>query len=216
MTAYSPLDLTPIELLTTTRSVRKRLDPSRPVPRELIEKCVKIAMQAPTGSNLQGWQFLIIDDIEGKAKLAEHYRRSHAQYRPRAARPVAGASEQAPARLRGSVDYLAEHLHEAPVLFVPLLRGRLGPDSTDHERAGFYGSILPAVWSFMLTARLHGLGTTFTTMHLRFEEAVAEDLGVPYEKFTQVGLIPVGYYTGDTFAPAARHPVGEVVHWNKW
>jgi nitroreductase len=211
-----PLDLTPIELLSTTRSVRQRLDLTRPVPRDLIEKCVEIAIQAPTGSNLQGWQFLIIDDPERKAKLAEYYRRSHARYRPMSGRPVAGAAEQAPARLRDSVDYLAEHLHEVPVLVMPLLRGRLRQDATDHERAGFYGSILPAVWSFMLAARLHGLGTTFTTMHLRFEQAVADDFGVPYDKVTQIALVPVAFYTGDTFAPAARHPVGDVVHWNTW
>lgn len=216
MTAQSEIGLTPEELLTTTRSVRRRLDLSRPVPRELIEDCLNIAIQAPSGSNLQGWQFLVIDDAAAKATLAGYYTRSHAQYQPRAPRPVPGASERAPASLRASVDYLAEHLHEVPTLVMPLQRGRLGSDATTHQAAGFYGSILPAVWSFMLAARLRGLGTSFTTMHLRYEQKVAEEFAIPYDRVTQIGLVAVGYYRGEQFSRAARRPVSELIHWNSW
>jgi len=215
MTKQSTVDLTPAELLTTTRSVRKRLDLSRPVPRELIETCLTIAIQAPSGSNLQGWQFLMIDDAERKAALATYYARSHAQYRPLGTRPTPGQS-QAPARLRASVDYLAEHLHEVPTLLMPLQRGRLPSDATNHQAAGFYGSILPAVWSFMLAARLHGLGTSFTTMHLRYEREVAAEFAIPYDRVTQIGLVSVGYYLGAQFSPAARRPVSDLIHWNNW
>lgn len=216
MTEQSTIDLTPAELLTTTRSVRRRLDLSRPVPRELIETCLTIAIQAPSGSNLQGWQFLMIDDAERKAALATYYARSHEQYRPLSTRPTPGQSQEAPARLRASVDYLAEHLHEVPTLLMPLERGRLPSDATSHQAAGFYGSILPAVWSFMLAARLHGLGTSFTTMHLRYEREVAAEFAIPYDRVTQIGLVSVGYYRGAQFSPAARRPVSELIHWNNW
>jgi nitroreductase len=216
MTAESTIDLTPAELLTTTRSVRRRLDLSRPVPRELIETCLTIAIQAPSGSNLQGWQFLVIDDSARKAALASYYARSHAQYRPVTTRPAPGESSQAPVRMRASVDFLAEHLHEVPTLLMPLQRGRLPSEATNHQAAGFYGSILPAVWSFMLAARLQGLGTSFTTMHLRYEREVAAEFAIPYDKATQIGLVAVGYYRGEQFSPAARHPVSGLIHWNSW
>ncbi len=216
MTTADVLPLSPVELLTTTRSVRKRLDLSRPVPRELITRCLDIATQAPIGSNLQGWQFLIVDEPDQRAVIADAYRRSHEQYLPLRRRPVGNEAEDAPERLRGSVDFLAEHLAEVPTLLVPLQRGRLTADATNHQAASFYGSSLPAVWSFMLAARAHRLGTSYTTMHLRYEHDVAAALGIPYDKYTQTGLVAVGYFTGESFKRARRHPIAELVHWNRW
>lgn len=200
--------MTPLELLTTTRSVRRRLDLTRPVPRELIRACLDIAIQAPTGGNRQDWHFLAIDSPELKAKLARYYARAHAAYVPR---PADGAE-----RLAESVDYLAEHLREVPALVIPMYWGRLPANSSNHQAAAFYGSIMPAVWSFMLAARLHGLGTSFTTMHLRWEREIADDLSIPHDRVTQVGLIATGFYTGETFRPARRKPVDEIIHWDTW
>jgi nitroreductase len=218
MNRIPPSEFTPWDLLTTTRSVRKRLDLRRPVARELVRGCLEVALQAPTGSNLQGWQFVVIDEPVTKHMIAAYYCRSHALYRQRRGVSFDDSAPRAERdhRLDASVDYLSEHLHEVPVLIMPLQRGRLAERPTAHEAAGFYGSILPAVWSYMLAARLHGLGTTFTTMHLRFEAEVAKELGIPYEEFTQVGLVPTAYFTGDTFSPAQRLPVESITHWNEW
>jgi nitroreductase len=82
--------------------------------------------------------------------------------------------------------------------------------------AGFYGSIVPAVWSFMLAARLRGLGTAYTTLHLKYEREIAGLLGIPYDTVTQAALIPVAYYTGDKFQPAERIPADRIVHWDTW
>jgi nitroreductase len=216
VSAFDLADLTPVELLTTTRSVRKRLDLDRPVPRELILQCVAVATQAPSGSNLQGWAFLVVDDPAGKKTLAGFYRRSHAGYAPRVNRRLAEQDASAPVRLKDSVDFLAANLERVPALVIPLQRGRVDAEAGAHHQAGFYGSIFPAVWSFMLAARLHRLGTSLTTMHLAFEREVAAAFGVPFDRYTQVGLIAVGYYRGHTFSPAIRVPPDELVHWNSW
>ena len=114
-----------------------------------------------------------------------------------------------------SAVYLAEHLHEVPVHVVPCLLGRLPETSPTVEAAGFYGSILPGVWSFMLAARARGLGTAWTTLHLAYEEEAGELLGIP-ATVTQVALIPVAPTIGTDFKPAKRRPVEEITYWNAW
>ena len=214
------LDLTPDQILTTTRSVRKRLDFSRPVEPEVIRECLEIAMQAPTGGNSQQWHFVIVTDAEKRKALADIYRRGYAPYR--ASQPVPTKlyaknpqRAQTQERVANSADYLAEHMHEVPVHFIPCIRGRMeGQPSI--AQAGTWGSILPAVWSFMLAARARGLGTAWTTLHLTFEQEAAEVLGIPYAKFTQAALIPVAYTLGTDFKPAPREPLDKVLHWNEW
>jgi nitroreductase len=90
------------------------------------------------------------------------------------------------------------------------------PGATNMEIAGLYGSILPAAWSFMLAARARGLGTAWTTLHLRYEKEVAELLGIPYEQYTQAALITLGYFTGEKFKSAGRIPLDTIVHWDAW
>ncbi len=215
------LNLTPDELLTTTRAVRKRLDLTRAVEAEVIRECVEIAVQAPTGSNSQQWQFVIVTDAEKRQALAELYKQSYDRYR---AISVANAQEALAARpalakiqerVVSSSDYLAEHLHEVPVHVIPCIRGRLeGAPVT--QQAGSWGSILPAVWSFMLAARARGLGTAWTTLHLPYEKEAAELLGIPYEEYMQAALIPVAYTLGTEFKPGARKELDRVLHWNNW
>ena len=207
------------KILTTTRAVRKRLDFDRPVPRELIMECLEIAVQAPTGSNSQGWQWMIVTDPEKKQVIGDLYRQS---YYPYSASKSPQYAEDDPRlkqlpRVASSAQYLAERVHEVPVMVIPCIRGRVDrPGVTNVQIAGLYGSILPAAWSFMLAARARGLGTAWTTFHLKYEREVAELLGIPYERYTQAALITVGFYTGDEFKPADRIPLEPIVHWDAW
>jgi nitroreductase len=202
-------------LLTTTRAVRRRLDLRRPVERALVLDCLRIATQAPSGGNSQPWRWLVVDDPEVRAGLAELYRRGYGPYieLQKAAIVAAGGDEDHPI-LRSS-DYLAEHLHEVPIHVIPCLLTRLPERPTPVDTAGFYGSILPAVWSFALALRSRGLGTAYTTLHLHHEREAADLLGIP-DTVTQVALLPVAHVTGRDFRPADRKPVEAVTYWNRW
>jgi nitroreductase len=209
--------MTPDELLTTTRSVRRRLDLTRAVPRDLILECLDLAVQAPTGSNRQQWQWLVITEPATKRFIGERYRESWYAYAA-AGRPEYPQGdprrEQTPRVVR-SARYLADHMGEVPTMVIPCIAGRV--DGQDNLAiAGLYGSIVPAVWSFMLAARLRGLGSAYTTLHLKYEREVAEQLGLPYAEYTQAALLPVAYYTGETFQPAERIPLDSIVHWERW
>lgn len=216
-------NLTPDELLSTTRSVRKRLDLTRSVEPEVILECLQLAVQAPTGGNRQDWQFVIVTETQQRQPLADIYRKGWAMYLERmaASNPLSTnqklTREQATIfiKVRESAQYLADHMHEVPVLLVPCIRGRTNGASVV-EQAGTFGSILPATWSFMLAARDRGLGTSWTTVHLYFEQEAAEILGIPYEQVMQVALVPVAYTLGTDFKPAPRMPLDDVVHWQRW
>jgi len=213
----SLLNLTADEVLTTTRSVRKRLDFARPVEPEVINECLEIAVQAPTGGNRQQWHFVVVTDPAKRQALGDIYRRGYEVYRASAVSNTLGDSprEQTLQRVIDSSDYLAAHMHEAPVLLIPCIKGRLDGKSS-REQAGVWGSILPGAWSFMLAARARGLGTTWTTIHLFFEQDAAQVLGIPYEKITQAAMIPVAYTKGTDFSPAKREPLDSIVHWDQW
>ena len=206
------------ELLTTTRSVRKRLDLKRPVPAAVLEECIEIALQAPTGSNSQGWQFLFVTDAAKRKALADLYNKAFLPYLNRKEQPLYGEGDPRAAqrpRVLDSAMYLAQHLHEVPVHLIPLIEGRVEGQPA-FAQASVYGSILPAVWSFMLAARARGIGSAWTTLHLPFEKEAAELLGIPFERFTQVALLPVAYFTGETFSRAARIPGKRLTHWDQW
>jgi len=202
-------------LLTTTRSVRKRLDFSRPVSRDVVLECLDLALQAPSGGNRQPWRWLVIDDPDVRMQLGDLYRRSHDPYQAanRAALEAAGRTELNP--IIDSSQYLSDHMHEAPVMVIPCLLDRLAPDASVADTAGFYGSILPAAWSFMLALRSRGLGSAWTTLHLAYEQEAADVLGIP-DTVTQCALLPVAYYTGDDFKPAQRRPATDVTYFNGW
>jgi nitroreductase len=203
------------ELLATTRAVRKRLDLTREVPRDVIEECLEIAVQAPTGSNSQGWRWMIVDDAAKRQALAELYRRGGEDYLTAASAEAEKGSDRQTTRVFSSAMYLMEHLHQVPVHFIPCIQGRPKADTDPIELAGFFGSIWPAVWSFQLALRARGLGSTPTTLHLSYEKEAAEILGIP-DDIMQVGLLPVAYTIGTDFKRAARAPVAEIMHWNKW
>ncbi|MBI5089780.1 MAG: nitroreductase family protein [Actinobacteria bacterium] len=209
-------DLTQTDhLLTTTRAVRKRLDLTRPVPRDLILDCIRIATQAPAGGNVQMWRWLVVDDPELKRGLADLYRRSYEPYIAAQRASVEQSSRTDIHAIMSSSDHLAAALQDVPALVVPCQLGRVDASSSQGTMAGMYGSILPAVWSFMLAARSRGLGTAWTTLHLAYEQEAAELLGIP-ANVTQVALTPVAYYTGDDFKPGSRLPAERVTYFNRW
>jgi nitroreductase len=212
--------LSPDELLSTTRTVRRRLDLTRPVERELVEECLALAQQAPSGGNHQRWSFVVVTDTDRRRALGEIYTRAWADYRERPS-SVGRAAYTDPERRRlqrriaGSAAYLAEHMGEVPVLLVPCMRPR--PEGQSPMMlASHYGSILPAVWSFMLAARARGLGTAWTTIHLFHEREAAEVLGIPYDEVAQVALVPVAHALGGDFGPGRRDPLPSIVHWDGW
>ncbi|GAC1533329.1 MAG: nitroreductase family protein [Acidimicrobiales bacterium] len=212
------LDLDPDQLLTTTRAVRKRLDLTRPVPRELLLECLDVAVQAPSGSNSQTWQWVFVEDPDKKQALEDLYGRSFDPY-INAPKPDYGPDDtrtQRAERVRESAIYLREHLHEVPVLLIPCAAGRIPTDAPSVAHASYWGSLLPAVWSFMLAARARGLGTAWTTLHLPFEQEAAELLGIPFDGFTQAGLFPVAYTIGTDFKAAPRLALDGIVHFDRW
>jgi nitroreductase len=211
------LDLTPDELLTTTRTVRKRLDLEKPVPLELIRECIEIALQGPSGSNRQTWHWLVITDRELRAQIGEYYRRAVARYLESsgaAGKLYADHPERGPIqrRIGNSVAYLGERMGQVPVLVIPCLQAKTLPAG---NQAGLWGSILPSAWSYMLAARARGLGTAWTTLHLNYEAEVAELLGLPAD-IRQSVLIPTAYTIGTDFNPAPRQPLDEVLHHDAW
>ena len=201
------------EVLTTTRAVRRRLDLARPVPRAVVEECLRLALQAPNGGNGQDWRWVLVDDPAVRAALAALYR---AGLRDHVARDRSHEPEQLPsdARMAASVQYLAEHLQDVPVLVVPTVAYRYG-SATTFQQASKWGSILPAVWGLMLAPRSRGLGSAWTTVHLYREREVAELLGIP-DGQTQAGLFPVAYTLGTDFSPARRAEPDVVARWNRW
>lgn len=213
------LDLSFDEVLTTTRAVRKRLDLAKPVPRDVLMECLELALQAPTGSNAQGWQWMFVTDPDKKQAIADIYRANAEPYlalpKPEYADgDVRGERQE---RVSDSARYLVEHMHEAPVLLIPCLKGRV-EDSNLGLTASFWASLMPAVWSFCLALRSRGLGSCWTTLHLLGdgERQAAEVLGIPHDKVSQCGLFPIAYTKGTDFKPAKRLPAETVSHWDSW
>jgi nitroreductase len=207
------LELTPDELLTTTRAVRKRLDLTRPVEREVLDECLALAQQAPTGSYAQDWHFVVVTDPELRAGLAELWRKGGERYLGRLGDPTEIPGLMG--RVVGSVLHLSDHLHEVPVHVIPCIQGRTEGKSV-FAQASRWGSIMPATWSFMLAARSRGLGSVWTSFHLAYEQEAAELLGIPYDEVMQAALIPVAYTIGTAFKPASRAPLESMVHWDRW
>jgi nitroreductase len=207
------LELTPDELLSTTRAVRKRLDLERPVERELVEDCLRLAQQAPTGSYAQNWHFVVATEPALRGGLAELWRQGCEKYLANVGDPAAVPGMIG--RVLGGVFHLRDHLHEVPVHVIPCIEGRTDGKGA-FAQASRWGSIMPAAWSFMLAARSRGLGTCWTTFHLFREQEAAELLGIPFDEVMQAALIPVAYTIGTEFKPGVRAPLESFVHWDGW
>ncbi|VBA35388.1 nitroreductase family protein [Mycobacterium attenuatum] len=212
------LNLTVDEVLTTTRSVRKRLDFDKPVAREVLMECLDLALQAPTGSNSQGWRWVFVEDADKKKAIGDVYLANARAYfsAPAAEYPEGDSRGARMGRVRDSARYLAEHMHEAPVLMIPCIQGR--EDESPLGGVSFWASLFPAVWSFCLALRSRGLGSCWTTLHLlgNGEQQVADVLGIPYRQYSQGGLFPIAYTKGTDFRPAQRLAAESLTHWNSW
>ncbi len=222
------LDLETVDhLLSSTRSVRKRLDLTRPVPREVIVECLRLAVQAPTGSNMQSWRWMVVTDAGKRAALADIYKRAMELYIG-FGRAALDPSNKQMTRVIESTEYLIDNLADVPVHVIPCILNRpedggrmlagLGYDVEpwcNVAASGFYGSIWPGVWSLMLALRSRGVGSALTTMHLALEEEAAKLLDIP-ETVTQVGLLPVAYFKGEDFKPARRRAPEEITYWDSW
>ena len=221
------LDLASVDhVLTTTRSVRRRLDFEREVPLDLVEEALEIALQAPTGANTQTWRFMVVTDSSKKTKIADYYRQAAGAYvEGRTALSKTGVTmmreyeaddlrQQQRAALMKSGGYLMQHMQRAPVMIIPCIEGRF-----EHEdvftQASMWGSILPATWSLMLALRARRLASAWTTLHLQYEREISELLGIPPD-YTQAALLPIAWLTGGDLKPAARLPVKEVTFWDSW
>ncbi len=200
------------ELLATTRAVRKRLDLNKPVPRHLINECLELAVQAPTGSNSQIWRWLVVDDPNKRQALADLYCKGAQEYLSVAANQVPEGQTK---RVFDSALYLMQHMQDVPVHVIPCVQGRLPENTPVMALGSMFGSIFPAVWSFQLALRARGLGSTLTTLHLMHEQEAAKLLGVP-DDVMQVALLPVAYTLGTDFKRAHRPPVADITHWNQW
>lgn len=199
-------------LLSTTRSVRKRLDTERPVSRDIIEACLTLSMQAPTGSNEQDWSWVIVTDAKKREALANIYNKGAHPYLLEG-KPNPDRDPQT-RRVFSSAVYLMEILKDVPVHVIPCISAL--PDNASRASwASQMGSIFPAVWSFNLALRARGLGTVLTTLHLEYEREVAELLGIP-QNVMQVGLLPVAYTKGTDFKAVERKPLKDIVHWENW
>ena len=206
------------ELLTTTRGVRRRLDFDKPVDPKLIEDCIEIALQAPVGSPVTPRHFIVITDQAKKTAVADLYRKVTYPYLDEREAAADAMDDPAKAGLvrknLGLARQQADELDRNPALIILAIDGRAeGKDVA--ELGGLYGSILPAAWSLMLALRARGLGSCWTTLHLYSEPEVAALLGIPAD-VTQTVLLPVAYFTGETFRPARRLPAAEQTHWNGW
>ncbi|NCF26701.1 MAG: nitroreductase [Gammaproteobacteria bacterium] len=201
-------------LLTTTRSVKRRLDLQRPVEREVIEKCLEIATQAPVGGYIPKYHFVVVTDADKKKRIGDLYRKVYYEIYLPHRKTIELSFPERESRFLDVTNHLVEHFHEVPVHIIPCIEGRVDEPST-FKQASVYGQILPAAWSLMLALRARGVGSCWTTLHLMHEGEVAELLEIP-DNITQTALLPVAYFTGSDFKPARRIPARERTHWDMW
>jgi nitroreductase len=208
-----PFDIAETDrLLSTTRAVRKRLDLDRPVEREVILDCLRLAVQAPTMSNSQEWRWVVVTDADKREAVAEVYRNLSAAYLEEASKTHEDPQTR---RVYESAFELSQIMGRVPALVIPCVESSYNLESGNAVAAAVYGSIIPATWSFQLALRSRGLGSVFTTFHLFGADQVAKILEIP-ETVTQIALLPVAYTRGTDFQPAARPPVEQIVSWNTW
>jgi len=211
--------LTVDQVLSTTRTVRKRLDFNRPVPTELVEECLRLAQQAPIASNFFHPHFVIVTDPEKRAAIGRIYKRAWDGCVPmlyllneKIGDPAHAAQQP---RVFASAAYLAEHIAEVPMLVIPCMSPR--PDGQPPWIAAcLWGSVVPAAWSFMLAARARGLAAAWTQIHVMFEEEVAAVLGISYADVAQAAILAVAYPRGTEFKPVYREPLENYLHYDAW
>ncbi|RNL61928.1 nitroreductase [Nocardioides marmoriginsengisoli] len=223
-------DLT--QVLTTTRSVRLRLDYDRPVPLDVVGECLQLALQAPTGGAAEDWRWLVVADPALKAELAALYFAGYDEYVYQPLHGAAGTEDEAVAGRLGGVaadgsvnprtqrildgaDHLARNIGRAPYLVIPCATRPDPAKGGAGTTSAFYGSLYPAIWQFNLALRARGLGTCITSLHLHHAEQAAALLGIP-DDAVQITMLPIAYTLGTDFKVAARKPVADVAYLDGW
>jgi nitroreductase len=198
-----------VEAMETQRAVRRLK--TDPVDDATVLRVVELATKAPTGSNRQGWEFVVVRDPDVKHQLARLNRQAWSVYRRIGQRYAHGESAQ---KIADAVQWQADHFEEVPVVVVACLHGRapvLGPPVL---MSSWYGSAYPAVQNLLLAARAVGLGATLTTLPLWSTTLARRTLGLP-ARVTPVAVVPLGWPEGH-YGPTTRKPVGEVVHLDRY
>ena len=200
------------EALYTTRSMRRVKED--PISEEIIKTMVDAAIRAPSGSNRQGWKFLVVTDEETRRQLGDIYRETWDYYMKEfyGGKPDLGASEVGDdkkanqvIKISKSAGWLAENFHKVPAHFLVFSRN----DPTG-------SSIFPAIWSLMLAGRAHGIGTCLTTVMSFKQKEAFEILGVPDDKGWSLNAVVTAGYPLGKWGVAERNPVDEVTYLNKW
>lgn len=197
------------DAMQTQRAVR-RLRPD-PVDDETVLELLRLATKAPTGGNLQGWEFVVVRDPGVKHQLARLNRQAWSLYR-RVARSRA-RGDLAQARILAAVQWQADHFEDAPVIVVACLHGRVWPSTMG--KASFFGSIFPAVQNLLLAARAVGLGAALTTLPLWSRALARRTLGLP-PGITPCAVVPMGWPMLGGYGPTTRRPVEEVLHLDRY
>ncbi|MDH6108793.1 nitroreductase [Kitasatospora sp. MAP12-15] len=209
----TPTTLSPDELLSTTRAVRRGLDLERPLALESVKECLRLALQAPTGGNRQSWRWIVVADPERRAAVAEVYRTAFRLRHHQALQRLAELPTQE-RDLLSSGQKLADRLHRVPVLVLPCVELEHAELPTGNQ-ASLWASVLPAAWSYALAARSRGLATCWTTVHLGLEQEMAEVLGLP-PTVRQAALIPTAHSLRGSYRPAPRLPLESLLHLDGW
>ncbi len=212
-----PDDQNLYDALMTTRAMRRFSD--RPVEDDVVKALLAAAVQAPSGGNIQPYQFVVVTDQAKKDRIGELYLQAHLRYWPIVDKltPPFKTPEAAERHQRNlkAADYLAHNVAKAPIhifVLVPKISMAVEDEQGVMEVGPVYASVYPAVQNLMLACRAFGLGTCITTLHRVYENEVRELLEIP-DRFEVVSLLPIGYPTGK-WGVAARRPAMSLTSWN--
>ncbi|MCP4435309.1 MAG: nitroreductase family protein [Actinomycetia bacterium] len=201
-----PLD----EAMLTQRAVRRVLPDD--VDDDIVLRCIELALKAPTGSNGQNWEFLVVKDRATKAAFAEQYRRAWKLYGGLGEKVVARDADMA--KILRAVQWQVDNFEDIPVIVVPCLVGPMRLAPIHLSQSSHYGSVYPSVQNLLLAARAMGLGASLITLPLWGLTKARKLLGLPFN--TQpVCMVPLGWPRG-RYGPTTRKPVGEVVHLDRF
>jgi nitroreductase len=205
----APLDMPLEDAMRTQRAIR-RLRPD-PVDDALVLRLIELALKAPTGSNAQSWEFVVVRDRAVKERLGRLNRAAWRLYGGLGRRLA--RNDPPMLRIIDAVQWQAEHFAEIPVLVVACLRG-IVPPFPRIAAASLYGSIFPSVQNLLLAARAAGLGAALITLPLWSTFLARRALGLPWT-VTPCAVVPLGWPRG-RYGPTTRRPVGDVVHLDRW
>jgi nitroreductase len=202
-------DMPLAEAMRTQRAIR-RLKPD-PVDDALVLELIELALKAPSGSNQQNWEFVVVKDRAVKERLGRLNRGAWNLYGGLGRRLYGG--NDAMLRILNAVQWQADHFADIPVIVVACLRGPR-PFWPPVAATSYYGSIYPSVQNLLLAARAAGLGAALITLPLWSTFLARRALGLPWN-VSPCAVVPIGWPKGK-YGPTTRRPVGEVVHLDRY